>query len=148
FVCAAAWLIPRNTLKVVGGFSPTFFHYGEDDNYCQRVLYFNLKIGICPDARIFHDREDRPAGVHHAKVAISKRSYLKRLSDPFTDFETNNFASWLKLQYYRVAKNSVRAELYQYILSLSKKNKLEEIKKNYLLSKENTDYKFLSYKEK
>jgi len=57
FVNAAAWLLPKNTLKVIGGFDPIFFHYGEDDNYCQRALYHNLKIGVVPNAYIKHDRE-------------------------------------------------------------------------------------------
>lgn len=61
YVNAAAWLLPRKTLETVGGFDPIFFHYGEDDNYIQRVLYHGLKIGICPTQRIVHDmRLDRP----------------------------------------------------------------------------------------
>lgn len=59
FVNAAAWLIPKNTLLTVGGFDPMFFHYGEDDNYCQRVLYHGLKIGIAPTTFIIHDRENK-----------------------------------------------------------------------------------------
>lgn len=55
FIHAAAWFIPVKTLKMVGGFDPIFFMYGEDDNYCQRVLYHGLKIGIIPNAKIFHD---------------------------------------------------------------------------------------------
>lgn len=57
FVNAAAWLLPKKTLEVVGGFSPAFFHYREDDNYCQRVIYHKMKIGISPLAKIYHDRE-------------------------------------------------------------------------------------------
>ncbi len=57
FVNAAAWLLPKNTLNTIGGFDPIFFHYGEDDNYCQRVLYHKLKIGIVPDAFVIHDRK-------------------------------------------------------------------------------------------
>lgn len=61
YVNAAAWLLPRKTLETVGGFDPIFFHYGEDDNYINRVLYHGLKIGICPKERIVHDmRLDRP----------------------------------------------------------------------------------------
>ena len=59
FVNAAAWLLPIKTLRKVGGFDPIFFHYGEDDNYCQRVSYYNLKIGVVSDAYIIHDREFR-----------------------------------------------------------------------------------------
>lgn len=57
FVNAAAWLISRECLQKVGGFDPIFFHYGEDNNYCQRVIYHGLKIGIVPSLNIFHDRE-------------------------------------------------------------------------------------------
>lgn len=51
---AAAWFVPRKTFEIVGGFDPFFFMYGEDDNFCQRVLYHNLKIGITPRAMIKH----------------------------------------------------------------------------------------------
>lgn len=56
FLNAAAWLIPANTLKEIGGFDPIFFHYGEDENYCQRTLFHDLKIGLVPKAVIVHDR--------------------------------------------------------------------------------------------
>ncbi|HBY69943.1 MAG TPA: glycosyltransferase family 2 protein, partial [Flavobacteriaceae bacterium] len=39
FVNAAGWLLSKQTLQTVGGFDPIFFHYGEDDNYCQRIHY-------------------------------------------------------------------------------------------------------------
>jgi GT2 family glycosyltransferase len=59
FVNAAAWLISRKCLETVGGFDPLFFHYGEDDNYCQRVIYHGFKIGVLPKTYIIHDRESR-----------------------------------------------------------------------------------------
>ena len=59
FVNAAAWLVSRKCLETVGGFDPLFFHYGEDDNYCQRVAYHGFKIGVLPKAYVIHDREDR-----------------------------------------------------------------------------------------
>ena len=59
FVNAAGWLIPKRTLKVVGGFDPLFFHYGEDNNYCQRLEFHGLKIGILSDSFLMHDREFR-----------------------------------------------------------------------------------------
>jgi len=58
FVNAAAWLVTRNCIETVGGFSSTFFHYSEDDNYCQRVLFHGLKIGIVSKALICHDRQN------------------------------------------------------------------------------------------
>lgn len=55
FIHAAAWLINKETLKNVGGFDPLFFHYGEDNNYCQRLLFHKGKIGINPHSIIYHD---------------------------------------------------------------------------------------------
>lgn len=55
FINAAAWLIPKKTLEIVGGFDPLFFHYGEDNNYCHRVKYHDFKIGIVPSTKIYHD---------------------------------------------------------------------------------------------
>ena len=59
FLNAACWLLPRHTLKKVGAFNPLFFHYGEDDNYCQRVRYKGLKVGLVTGAQFTHDRGNR-----------------------------------------------------------------------------------------
>lgn len=58
YVNAAAWLLPRKTLEIVGGFDPIFKHYEEDDNYLNRVIFHNLKVGVCPNASIVHDHKD------------------------------------------------------------------------------------------
>jgi GT2 family glycosyltransferase len=60
FVNAAGWLLSKTCLITVGGFDPIFFHYGEDDNYCQRVSYHGFKIGVLPNIFMVHDREERP----------------------------------------------------------------------------------------
>lgn len=57
YVNAAAWLIPRGTLEMVGGFDPIFFVYGEDDNYLNRVEYFGKWVGVIPKAQIIHDHQ-------------------------------------------------------------------------------------------
>ena len=60
FVNAAAWLISRKCVEIVGGFDTILFkHYGEDNNYCQRVLFHKLEIGVVPSETICHDRADR-----------------------------------------------------------------------------------------
>ena len=59
YVNAAAWLLRRSTIERVGLFDSIFFHYGEDDNYLQRTIYHGIKIGICTNAKICHDREIR-----------------------------------------------------------------------------------------
>lgn len=58
FVMAAHWLITKKCIESTGGFSPTFFMYGEDDNYLNRTNYWNLKIGIVPSSKAVHDRGD------------------------------------------------------------------------------------------
>lgn len=69
-VMAAHWLISRECLLKVGGFSPSFPHYGEDDNYQDRTRYFGFKIGIVTEAIAIHDRGERP---------YSKENEIKRL---------------------------------------------------------------------
>lgn len=59
FVMAAHWLISRKCLSVVGGFSPTFPHYGEDTNYVNRASFHGFNIGITPYINVVHDRENR-----------------------------------------------------------------------------------------
>ena len=71
FVNAAAWLISRKCLETVGGFDPLFFHYGEDDNYCNRVTYHKLIIGVVPEAFVKHDRKPK------------KSKFIKRYSDDY-----------------------------------------------------------------
>lgn len=66
YVNAAAWLLPRKTLETVGGFDPIFYHYGEDDNYMQRVIYHRMKIGICPKVKVVHDTERRVKGTKNS----------------------------------------------------------------------------------
>lgn len=68
-VMAAHWLITRKCLEMVGGFSPSFTHYGEDDNYLNRCRYWNLKVGIVPIARAVHDRAD-------SHWSLSKENYI------------------------------------------------------------------------
>ncbi|WP_425392922.1 glycosyltransferase family 2 protein [Ekhidna sp.] len=57
FVNAACWLLTRKSLEKVGIFHPLFDHYGEDDNYIDRLHSVNLKVGIVPTVKIFHDRD-------------------------------------------------------------------------------------------
>ena len=56
FVNAAAWLVSKSCLVKVGKFELLFPHYGEDRNYCDRVLYHKFKIAIVENSKICHDR--------------------------------------------------------------------------------------------
>ena len=84
FVNAAAWLISKKCIETVGGFNTSFFHYGEDINYGQRVLFHQLKIGICPSCVVFHDRENRLKNVFFVdKKEVYLREMILKMSNPF-----------------------------------------------------------------
>ena len=71
FINAAHWLIPKNTIETVGGFNPYFFHYGEDNEYVNRLHFHGKKILLCPESKVVHD----------GKQKLNKVNYLK-----FQDF--------------------------------------------------------------
>jgi GT2 family glycosyltransferase len=72
-IMAAHWLITRDCLLSTGGFSPVFFHYGEDMNLQHRASYHGFKNGICPLTCAIHDREFR-------KDTKQKTMYMKYVS--------------------------------------------------------------------
>lgn len=79
FINAAAWLMSRACLEKVGGFSPLFFHYGEDRDYVQRLHYHGLRMGFCWQAHIYHDREARDQAFQPAKQARYAKTHLRNL---------------------------------------------------------------------
>lgn len=96
FVMAAHWLIPKEALLKVGGFSPSFPHYGEDHNYVHRMLLKNCMIGIVPAAKAVHDREFR----NDSKALKIRKAYLRsivNISNPNIPIYKNLFAQPLIL---------------------------------------------------
>src|SRR5690606_17058034 len=90
FINAAAWLMTRKCIEVVGGFNPSFFLYGEDDNYVKRLDYHHLKIGVYPFSRIYHDRIHRNKSEHFTDFEIGfKRDFISKYSDPFQENDTH-----------------------------------------------------------
>ncbi len=73
FVMAAHWLITIECLIAVGGFSPIFKHYGEDDDFIYRAKGKGFKIGVSFSTVGVHDREDRPV------MSKSKERYFQRV---------------------------------------------------------------------
>lgn len=76
YINAAAWLLPRETLEVVGGFDPIFFHYEEDDDYINRLLYHGLKIGILPKVRIIHDHQKSFTILSNEQLTYRRHQFL------------------------------------------------------------------------
>lgn len=58
---AAFWMIPSKLIHLIGGFSPVFFHTGEDIDYINRLHYHGYEIGFIPTIFGYHDRENRNA---------------------------------------------------------------------------------------
>lgn len=91
FVMAAHWLISRKCIETVGGFSPTFSHYGEDDNFLQRCQYWGFKVGIVPSAKAVHDREDREYSEERHQYITRYIEALKRTSQPKDSIHVNKY---------------------------------------------------------
>ncbi len=81
FVNAASWLISRECVQRVGGFSSLFFHYGEDVDYVKRARFRGFRIGVVPSAIAYHDR--KLASVETSPLFDSYYiPYLAKLVDP------------------------------------------------------------------
>lgn len=67
FINAAHWLIPKATIEKVGGFNPYFFHYGEDNEYVNRVHFHQKKILLCTNSKAVHDGKQDLGKVDYKK---------------------------------------------------------------------------------
>jgi len=82
FMCAAAWLLPKRSLEIIGGFNPLFSHYAEDNNYCDRVLFHDFKIGVVPKTYICHDRAMRENVNVPQNIEYRKRKFIQEIAHP------------------------------------------------------------------
>lgn len=57
FIMAAHWFMSISCIERIGGFSPSFVHGAEDNNYIERVRFHGLKIGIVPASVGIHDSQ-------------------------------------------------------------------------------------------
>lgn len=71
-VSAACWFLPVSTVKKIGGFNPIFHHYGEDNNYYNRLKFHHIKAFLVPKARMYHDR------VLFGNVGVYNKNRLRR----------------------------------------------------------------------
>lgn len=86
FVNAAAWMMSRACIDKVGGFSPSFFHYGEDYNYVHRLHFYQIKLGVYPLTRICHDRAQRVVSKYFSNYGVvTERAFISFYSDPLID---------------------------------------------------------------
>lgn len=130
FVNAAAWLVSKKCLETVGGFDPLFFHYGEDDNYCQRVLFHQFKIGVYTKGFVIHDRalrrKEKIVLGSNQYFALKERAYKVRFSD------VNNVNSIQELQLYI---NSIKKSILKNLILLKINQTRVLIKELFLLKR-------------
>ena len=81
FVMAAHWLVSRRAIETVGGFSPAFRQYGEDDNWIDRLHWHKLHCGVVPAAHAVHDRSDRRLS-REKKLQLKCIATVVKTSDP------------------------------------------------------------------
>jgi GT2 family glycosyltransferase len=100
FINAASWFIPVRVFYKVGGFDPLFFLYGEDDNYCQRVLYHGFKIGIIPNATIFHDSANSNYQIGEEGTDKYFRQFINSIYIKYADVNSENYKKIDKFRRY------------------------------------------------
>lgn len=98
FISAAAWLLPLDTIRKIGGFDPIFWHYGEDDNYCQRVLFHNLKIGVVTKSFIRHDSKIR---VYNKQYIYTERFFQDYTKDLQVKFANVNYTPTVNIFWFQ-----------------------------------------------
>jgi GT2 family glycosyltransferase len=98
FVNAAFWLLTSQVLNNIGGFDPIFYHYAEDNNYCQRLKYHNYKVGIVPLEYIKHDRENRVVEIIPIFSDKYYYNYTKDLKALYADINLKTVNYFFKLE--------------------------------------------------
>jgi len=153
FVNAASWLVSKTCLETIGGFDPLFFHYGEDNNYCQRLVFHGYKIGVIPSAFIIHDRLERSRKII---PLFSKKYYEKHELNykiEFADVTKDDVESQIKAELIKLKKHylfdfvKLRFKSYQGFLKKYKllSNIREAILYSYYKNKKKEDFRYLDF---
>ncbi|KAA0126494.1 glycosyltransferase family 2 protein [Chryseobacterium sp. SN22] len=115
FINAAHWLLPKDTIETVGGFNPYFFHYGEDTEYVNRLLFHGKKTFLVPGSKVIHDGKQSLS-----KVDYSKYQDLRIETNMMNPLLTNAIQSEKKALRQSVLKNMLTGKVKTY-LKLSEK---------------------------
>ena len=91
FVMAAHWLVSREAIATVGGFSPAFTQYGEDDNWIDRLHFHKMHCGVVPAASAVHDRGGR-------KLPREKKMQLKCIATVVKVSDPNRNWRWVRIR--------------------------------------------------
>lgn len=136
FVNAAGWLISRKCLETVGGFDPIFYHYGEDENYCSRVNYHKLKVGVVSQTFMLHDREKRKNIEIDNFFYLKERQYKIEFADLSREDVDFQFQNRLKLAKRRKLKAAIGLSIGKYLKLKEEICMLKRIQKEIQASRE------------
>jgi len=131
FANAAVWLISRNCIHKVGGFDPIFPHYGEDDDYINRVYAKGGKLGIVTSAVAYHDRNLNSAPSDFKRIVyLTKLSYLNKLKKQNGKFSSNiiRMLSYSALKFFRaLGKGNIRLASARLIAGIKAISQIREV---------------------
>ena len=135
FINAAAWLLHKDTIERVGLFDDLFYHYGEDENYCQRLKFHGLKIVFNTKSIIFHDREDRKIKINNSTQEKQKRYLIELANINKTNKFFNKRIKYLKKIYLiQILKNLLKIRSFKnefVLIKFLKKNKSKIIQSRF-----------------
>jgi len=104
FVNAAAWFIPINLIRQIGGFNPVFFMYGEDRDWARRLGLIGGKFSVIPELLCYHH-----SSVQHKrepKIEINKKIIFSLEVTVFFCV-VDSFAEWRRGFFGRALKRSL-----------------------------------------
>jgi len=96
FVNAAAWIIKAVVIRKMGLFHPIFDHYGEDNEFVDRLFKHGYKMKIYAGCFIIHDRVQ----VRSGSFFNSGESYKRKI---LLDYVIGNLSAWsVHKRYFKV----------------------------------------------
>ncbi len=126
FVNAAHWMLTKKTIEEIGGFNTYFFHYSEDYEYVQRIMYFRKKILICTRSFVVHDGKQTFGKTNQINARRVQRE--QRYLDPGIHFEKSlvyrEFLKDILLLFLKGKFSRANAELKEF---LYQKKRIHEI---------------------
>lgn len=81
FMMAAHWFVTAGCLRKAGLFADIFPIYGNDDNYCHRVLFHGFRIGLAASLKVIHDKTYAPQSLEYKMYRNFYMAALIRLCD-------------------------------------------------------------------